>query len=383
MKPRIALIGSRGIPAKYGGFETSVEHLAPRLVEKGYEVLVSCEGTDPPRPTQYKGVKLFYFPLKPFSRVFYETIYDVYSLAKASLLADVIIVLGYGAGFFFFIPKVLRKKVVVNVDGREWQREKYNAIEKTALFLNERTGLLYVDATIADAQAIKAYLESLHAPHPTFIPYGVDVPGDLPWDPLALATAVPETSELTPREYYLIIARLEPENNIISMVDGFLSSGTSKKLVVIGDFADKRYKAQTLAHVVSACGDDKVVFLGAIYDTPLLTMLRQHAFAYLHGHSAGGTNPSLLEAMAARAVIIAHDNPYNREVTAGMALFFSDASELTAQIHRVEANPERYAPLRQEVCERVRAHYSWDDVICQYEALIRRLVFPARTDSPS
>ncbi|MGZ4892117.1 MAG: DUF1972 domain-containing protein, partial [Halobacteriota archaeon] len=133
MKARIALLGSRGIPAKYGGFETFVERIGPALVDDGYEVHVSCEGTTLPRPSEYKGVRLFYFPLKPFRRVFYETIYDVYSLVKACLTCDFILMLGYGAGFFFFIPKLFRRKMGVNVDGREWTREKYNLLEKTAL----------------------------------------------------------------------------------------------------------------------------------------------------------------------------------------------------------------------------------------------------------
>ena len=124
MKSRIALLGSRGIPAKYGGFETFAERVAPALAAEGREVWVSCEGTARPRPAEYKGVKLFYFPLKPFRRVFYETIYDIYSLVRASLTCDCVIMLGYGAGFFFFIPKLFRKKIAVNVDGREWTREK-------------------------------------------------------------------------------------------------------------------------------------------------------------------------------------------------------------------------------------------------------------------
>jgi len=162
MKPSIALIGSRGIPAKYGGFETFVEHAALAMARDGYVVYVSCEGADPPRPAHYKGVKLFYFPVKPFRRVFYETMYDVFSLIRASITCDCVIMLGYGAGFFFFIPKVLGKGIIVNVDGREWTRAKYNAVEKAALYANERFALLYADAVVADARAIQAYLASSH-----------------------------------------------------------------------------------------------------------------------------------------------------------------------------------------------------------------------------
>jgi rhamnosyltransferase len=199
MKSRIALLGSRGIPAKYGGFETFAERVAPALAAEGREVWVSCEGTAPPRPSEYKGVRLFYFPLKPFRRVFYETIYDIYSLWRASLTCDCVIMLGYGAGLFFFIPKLFRRKIAVNVDGREWTREKYNSLEKTVLHVNELFALHYADAAIADARAIQAYLKASRASEATFIPYGVDVSARVKWDPSRLG-ALPGDLDRAHRE---------------------------------------------------------------------------------------------------------------------------------------------------------------------------------------
>ena len=373
MKPSIALIGSHGIPAKYGGFETFVEHLAPALVDDGYVVSVSCEGTDPPRPSRYKGVELFYFPIKPFRRVFYETMYDVFSLIRAGFACDCVIMLGYGAGFFFFIPKLLGKKIIVNVDGREWTREKYNTLEKAALYANERFALIYADAVVADARAIQAHLSSSRGVDAVFIPYGVDVPSSASWNPVQLGKqreGVSGLSTVASGEYYLIVARLERENHVGTMIEGFLMARTNKKLVVVGNFLDRRYRKEIDTLVARHSGRQRVVFTGGVYEKSTLNMLRQHCFAYLHGHSAGGTNPSLLEAMVARNLICAHDNPYNREVCDRFALFFNDATELRACIESFEAHPTEYDELRKGAYDRAKTEYSWGRVVQEYEALI-------------
>ncbi len=370
MKSRIALIGSRGIPAKYGGFETFAEHVAPALAAEGREVWVSCEGTAPPRPSEYKGVRLFYFPLKPFRRVFYETIYDIYSLWRASLTCDGVIMLGYGAGFFFFIPKLFRRKIAVNVDGREWTREKYNSLEKTALHVNELFALHYADAAIADARAIQAYLKASRAREATFIPYGVDVSARVKWDPSRLGALSGDLDHLEIGEYFLIVARLERDNNISTMVEGFLTARTEKKLIIVGNFLDSSYEGGIHALIAEHRGQDRVMFSGGIYEKDLLTMLRQHCFAYLHGHSAGGTNPSLLEAMSARNLIIAHDNQYNREVCDRFALFFNDPASLRTAIESVGDQPEAYDTLRDGAFDRAKNEYAWDRVIREYEALL-------------
>jgi glycosyltransferase involved in cell wall biosynthesis len=372
MKSRIAFLGSRGIPAKYGGFETFAEHVAPALAAEGRDVWVSCEGTAPPRPSEYKGVNLFYFALKPFRRVFYETVYDIFSLLRASLTCDCMIMLGYGAGFFFFIPKLFRKKIAVNVDGREWTREKYNSLEKTALHANERFALRYADVAIADARAIKAYMKASRGVEATFIPYGVDEPTSAPWNPAKLRAlhGASELASLEGSEYYLLVARLERENNIDMLVEGFLAADTDKQLIIVGDFLDSSYRSEIDALISRYRGYDRITFVGAIYEKDTLSMLRQHCFAYLHGHSAGGTNPSLLEAMIAQNVILAHDNPYNREVCDRFALFFNDAAAVSTYIRSLEARPDAYQGLRIGAFNRAKNDYSWSRVVEQYEVLI-------------
>jgi rhamnosyltransferase len=370
MKSRIALLGSRGIPAKYGGFETFAERVAPALAAEGREVWVSCEGTARPRLSEYHGVRLFYFPFKPFRRVFYETIYDIYSLLRASLMCDCVIMLGYGAGFFFFIPKLFRKRIAVNVDGREWTREKYNSLEKTALHVNELFALRYADVAIADARAIQGYLKASQGTEATFIPYGVDVPANVRWDPCRLEALPGDLGDLESGGYFLIVARLERENNISTMVEGFLTARTDKKLIIVGNFSDSSYENDVHALIVQHRGHDRVTFSGGIYEKDLLSMLRQHCFAYLHGHSAGGTNPSLLEAMIARNLIIAHDNQYNREVCGHFAVFFDDLASLRSAIESVGDQPETYAALQDGAFDRAKNEYAWDRVVREYEALL-------------
>lgn len=372
MKRSIAVIGSRGIPAKYGGFETFVERVAPSLVDDGYEVWASCEGTDPPHLSSYKGVKLFYFPIKPFRRVFYETMYDIFSLARASVTCDSVLMLGYGAGFFFFIPKLFRKNIFVNVDGMEWKREKYNKLEQAALYVSERFALFYADKVVADAHAIQSYLAA-HGRLAVFIPYGVEDPGSVLWDPSQLdkLRSTDSLANIISREYLLIIARLERENNIDMMVDAFLTARTDKKLIIVGSFLDLDYQKEIETLVARRRGHDRITFVGAIYDKNVLNMLRQHSFAYLHGHSAGGTNPSLLEAMISRSLICAHDNPFNREVCDKFALFFKDATELSAYIHSLETClTEDDEQRRENAYNRAKTEYSWDRVLHDYEALI-------------
>jgi len=372
MKPSIAIIGSRGIPAKYGGFETFAERVAPSLVDEGYEVWASCEGTYPPHLSRYKGVKLFYFPIKPFRRVFYETIYDVFSLARASVTCDSVLMLGYGAGFFFFIPKLFRKRLVVNVDGREWKREKYNKLEKAALYVNEQFALFYADTVVADARAIQTYLAT-RGRNAVFIPYGVDAPRNVPWDPSQLGQqrgSAGGLAHILSHDYLLIVARLERENNIDMMVDAFLTAKTGKKLVVVGSFLDAHYQKEIETLIADHQGHDRITFVGAVYDKSALNMLRQHCFAYLHGHSAGGTNPSLLEAMISKNLICAHDNQFNREVCDRFALFFKDARDLSADIQSLEACPAEYDELRKGAYNRAKTKYSWNHVVKEYGALI-------------
>jgi rhamnosyltransferase len=196
------------------------------------------------------------------------------------------------------------------------------------------------------------------------------VPARVQWDPFRLGALPGDLDHLEIGEYFLIVARLERDTNISTMVEGFLTARTDKKLVIVGNFLDSSYEDGIHALIAEHRGQDRVTFSGGIYEKDLLTTLRQHCFAYLHGHSAGGTNPSLLEAMIARNLIIAHDNPYNREVCDRFALFFNDPASLRTLIESVVDQPEAYDALRDGAFDRAKNEYAWDRVFRDYEALL-------------
>ena len=373
---RIAIVGSRGIPARYGGFETVVEALAPRLVEKGWNVLVSCEGPKGQgKPAIYKGVNLFYFPVRPFFRIIYEVLYDVYSLVKSSLMCDCIYMLSYSAGLFFFIPKIFDKKLAVNVDGLEWERDKFNKLEKFILRISEKYAVRFVNTIIVDSKEIKKYIDGKYTKKAIYITNGVDVPNSEDWDERKL-NSVDFLKGLTPllaNDYWLVVGRLEPENNIHLIVQSFLQSNSKRKLIVIGNTSSKKYQKQLSKILEKDYDRSRVVLTGAIYNMNILNMLRQNCFAYIHGHSVGGTNPSLLEAMSMKNVVIAHDNKFNREVGEQTILYFKDACDVTVKITEVENNHESFTQLREAAYSRVLSRYSWHDIVEKYNKLFKEL----------
>lgn len=372
---RIAIVGSRGIPAKYGGFETAVEAVAPRLVEMGWHIFVSCEGPrDQSKPAVYKGVNLFYFPVRPFFRIIYEVLYDVYSLVKSSLMCHCIYMLGYGAGLFFFIPKIFNKKLVVNVDGLEWKREKFNKLEKSILLTSERAAVTFADVIVADSKEIKKYIEGRYKKKAVYITNGVDAPQVEKWDERKFTgQGFLEENSLAANDYWLAVARLEPENNIHVIVQAFLKSNSNRKLVIIGNFSSKKYQRHVLKILEDNNAGERVILTGAIYDVNLLNMLRQNCFAYIHGHSVGGTNPALLEAMSMKNLTIAHDNEFNREVGGQTILYFKDVNDLVARIEEIENKPDSLAHLKEAAYSRVLSHYCWPDIVKEYDKLFRRL----------
>ena len=386
MTLRIAIIGSRGIPARYGGFETFAEECGTRLAALGHIVYVSCENGADASITSFKGVRLFYFPVKPFYRIFYETLYDIYSLIRSSLLCDCVIMLGYGAGTFFFIPKLFGKKLITNLDGIEWKRGKYNIAERAILFFSEKLAVMFSDVVVADSKVIQKFIAATTKKIPRYISYGANVPGCSGWDPALLNKALTEknaAAALEPFSYFLVVARLEPSNHIEAIVEGFLRANVQAKLIVVGGYSSRRYKHAIDDQAAQYEKRGSVVFVGAIYEKDLLSMLRHSCIAYIHGHSAGGTNPSLLEAMACNALVIAHDNEFNKEVCANEAIFFKDAYDLTTIIRSVAASRDEYAEKTTKALQRVKDHYSWATVVDNYDKLIFDLVGEVKDNANS
>ena len=373
LKKKIAIIGSRGIPNNYGGFEKFTEILSTLLVSKGHEVIVSCE-----RPSNncfqspYKGVELFYFPLKPpefpAARIVYEFLYDVYALFKAARNADIVYMLGYSAAMFFFIPKLFGKKLWVNPDGMEWKRTKFHPVIRWLLKVCEKLAVFWADKMIADSMEIKKYLDAKYGIEAEFIPYGALDVQPIPWEDNKLPEDLRGKVTLNPH-YWLMVARLEPENNIHTIIEGYIQSSVEMPLVVVGNFGSPAYEEQVKA-IADRNRNKKIVFAGGIYDKVSLNMLRQNCFAYIHGHTVGGTNPSLLEIMRMKTVILAHNNEFNREVCQDFALYFDDVKDLSRKMEIIDAKRESFFELKDQAHERVLNDYSWEGVVKEYETLI-------------
>lgn len=371
----IAIIGSRGIPNNYGGFECFTENISQKLAQKNYEVHVSCEltGNDPPK--KFKDVNLFYFPIKhPKSNIlgmFYEVMYDAYSLIYASLKADQVYMLGYSASIFFFIPKLFGKKLYLNPDGFEWKRNKFHGIVKFMLKIQERIGVFWVDKIIADSMGIKRYYDKKYGKSSKFIAYGVSEIPKINWNEKHLPESL-KNGVVVGSNYWLLIARLEPENNIHIIVEGYLKSRTKKPLVIVGNFLNSKYEKTIHDMIDGTDKDKKIVFTGGIYNQNSLNMLRQNCFGYLHGHSVGGTNPSLIEAMIMKNVLLIHRNQFNEEVCQDSALYFKDSDEFKTKMDDIDSFPERYRLMKLFAFFRAKNVYSWEKIVAKYDGLFSR-----------
>ena len=370
---KIAILGSKGIPAHYGGFETFAEGLSTRLVKGGHEVAVTCEYVDPiKRINKFRGVKLFYFPFKPpenhFLRMCYENLSDIYFLIKVSRQFDCIYFLGIEVGLFLFIPKLLSRKLKlwVNVDGVMWKRSKFNKIEQWLLWLNHVFATLFADKIIVDSKEMISHIPERYKNKEVYISYGIDKFEQIPWDKSRLNhNKTLKSLKIEQKKYWLVVARLEPENSIHDIVKAFSNVDTDHPLIIVGDFTSKVYRKE----IKKLAAETQNVFLtGSIYDQDVLNMLRQNCFAYIHGHTVGGTNPSLLEAMAMKNIVLASDNVFNREVCGNTAIYFKNSKDLTDKIGLIERNYEKYAELKSKAFKRVKSRYMWNKIFEKYDS---------------
>jgi rhamnosyltransferase len=381
---RISIVGSRGIPAKYGGFEVFADELSVRLNEKGYHVTVCCEYQATKKPNEYRGVRLCYFPFKPpkyyILRKIYEMMNDLYFMGTMAKRCDIMYILGVGtSGWFTFFPKFMNNdiKVLVNIDGLEWKRDKFNKFEKKLLKLNNSLAIIFSDIVILDSMSLKKYVTLKSQEKTFFTPYGASATKKIDWNVDELNELSSQTNRISmikKNEYWLVVARLEPENNIHITIEAFVNSDSKKPLVIVGESTSIGYK-EILNRISSNDKSHRIFFLGSIYENrKLLDMLRQHCFAYIHGHSVGGTNPSLLEAMIIKNIIIANDNEFNREVGGDTILYFKDAVDLANKINDIEKNIIRFYNLKEQAEKRVKTNYSWEKVVEDYVNLFNILL---------
>ena len=360
---RVALVGTRGIPARYGGFETCVEEVGRRLADRGHDVVVYCRtvpGAPEPPASTYLGMRAVHLPAARKRSL--ETLSHS-ALSVGHLLAhrvDAAVVFNAANSPLLPVLRAARIPVATHVDGLEWKRAKWGGTGRRYYRAAECLAVRWSDALIADAQGIADYYRAEFDAGTELIAYGAPLL-DVGSDRLA-------ELGLVTRGYHLVVARFEPENHVHLIVEGYAASAASLPLVVVGSapYADE-YTAQ-----VHALGDERVRFLGGVYDQDLLDQLYANAATYLHGHSVGGTNPSLLRALGAGAATIAFDVPFNREVLEDTGTYFGNPADVAARVEAAEADVEVTRRRGRAARERA-AHYDWDDVADRYEALLRRL----------
>jgi glycosyltransferase involved in cell wall biosynthesis len=363
------MVGTRGVPARYGGFETCVEEVGARLAAAGHDVVVYCRrAADAPydAPT-YRGMRLVQLPAVRKREL--ETLSHT-TLAVAHLSAhpvDAVLLFNAANSPLLPVLRLRRLPVATHVDGLEWKRAKWSGTGRRYYRLAESLAVRWSDAIIADAEGIRDYYREEFGVATELIAYGAPEIG--PSQPERLAEL-----DLCPREYHLVVTRLEPENHVDVIVAGYCASECRFPLVVVGAAP----YAHEYSERVQALADDRVRFLGSVWDQALLDELYANALTYEHGHSVGGTNPSLLRAIGAGAPSNAFDVSFNREVLGDAGRFFAEPGDLVPLLEAAERDPGTTLR-RGEQGRRRAAAYDWDDVGEKYEALCRRLTArPAR-----
>lgn len=350
---KIAIIGTRGIPNNYGGFEQFAEQISVRLAKLGQEVFVYNPAFHPFRNNTYNNVNIVNIPCREnlfggAAHFFYD--YSCYKHAiKQS--ADIILVCGYGtsAPALALINKH-NTKVITNMDGFEWKRAKYNSITKKLLKWFENIVVTNSDKIIADHVTIQDYYKNKYNILPAYISYGAEIP--VTFNELTL-----NTYGLKKENYFLVVARDEPENQIEFIISAWKNSHSEKKLCIVTNFQklSEKYAKQT-----------GIMFITGLYDSVKLSDLRHFSIASIHGHTVGGTNPSLLEAMAAKSFIIAHDNLFHKNILENNAFFFDNQNSLSKIITQITSVSEKKNESIKNNMIKIMNLYQWDFITNEY-----------------
>lgn len=361
---QIAMIGTRGVPASYGGFETAVEEIGRRLVERGHGVTVYTRGSES-RAREYLGMKVVHLPalrvkqLETLSHTGLSAVHAVFGRRPDAAFV-------FNAANSPFLPALRARGIptALHMDGLEWKRSKWGRRGKAYYRWAEEFGVRTADALIADAPGIRDYYDREFGVPTELIRYGAPILEDAPTDGI-------RALGLEPGGYHLVVARFEPENHVLEIVEGYRASSATKPLVVVGSAP---YAAEYTQRIRAAAADDpRIHFLGGVFDQDLLDALYVHALTYVHGHSVGGTNPSLLRAMGAGTAVLAYDVGFNHETLDEHGLFFADAAEASRHFTTFDRDPAAALAMGTRVRQRAAVAFRWDDVAVEYEDLALRL----------
>lgn len=356
---RIAILGTRGIPARYGGFETFAEELGTRLAERGHAVTVYCR--ERYAEPVYRGVRLVHLPTirHKYADTLAHTALSV--LHAVTQKYDIILCCNAANAIFCWLPRLFGTPVALNVDGLERNRKKWNRLAKTWYLISERLSTFCPTHPVSDAEAIRDYYRDRYQCETTFISYGAEQ------GKLATDEALRELG-LERERYFLYVSRWEPENNALLVRESFEQVRTPLRLALIGDAP---YAPEYIARVRDT-SDERVVMPGYVFGQGYKE-LGSHCFAYIHATEVGGTHPALIEAMGRGALILYLDTIENREVAGGCGLPFTPATLPDVMRQALALSQEERRRLQNAAADRVQERYSWDAITTQYEALFARL----------
>jgi glycosyltransferase involved in cell wall biosynthesis len=373
---KVALIGSRGIPPQYGGAETFVYELSKKL-KKFFTIFVTCE-TDKFNFEYFEGIIRIHIPAKHTSTMTIPVLYDIlatiYLLKKAKDI-DIIYYVAPDGAYAALLAKIARKKVLINVDGREWKRllirKNYVPLFQKPLYLMTALFLIIAeflaakipDIAIADSLAVLYEIQRLWKPRRMkYIPYGIR---ELPRVPEEEQLEILRKMNLQPLAYYLTVGRIVPENGIHVEIEAFKKTSSTRKLVIVGSLNSKDSYAKYLYKLAN--NDRRIIFTGPIYDVKILGTLRKNCKAYIHPYTVGGTNPSLLEQMQYGRPIIASDTPYHQEILGSNGIYFRTKEDLTKILQMLDENDSSFSNSRHYLMKKA---YDWECVTKKYKDLI-------------
>jgi glycosyltransferase involved in cell wall biosynthesis len=357
---KIAIIGTRGIPSNYGGFETFAEECAAGLVSLGHSVTVYGRSHYVPRSLKtHRGATLVVLPTLKWK--YTDTLaHSCFSVVHALFQRfDAILICNAANAVYAWIPRIFGVPVILNVDGIERLRRKWNRLGRAYYHFCEYLSTRLPNAIVTDARVIENYYREQYGAASTFIPYGTRIgkpPGHDVLDKLGLRG----------NEYFLYVSRLEPENNAHLVVKSFENVRTSKRLLIVGDAP---YSTEYIRKL-RGTRDSRIMFPGAIYGEAYW-QLQANAFCYIHATEVGGSHPALIEAMGQENIVVANGTPENIEVVgdAGVIYRKNSPDDLARRLQDIADQPEKYDSFRHSALERVRMCYSWESVIRRYEQL--------------
>jgi glycosyltransferase involved in cell wall biosynthesis len=368
---KIAVLGTRGYPYVYSGYETFISDLAPRLIAKGHEVTVYCHRSlFKEHPRAVNGVELVYVPafeFKSFSQFSHSFLSTLHLLTRRP---DIALFVNSANGPFGVLTTLFRIKSAINVDGVEWKRPKWKGLGSKYFYYSSWLSTKVFNQVVTDCHEMaKIYEKEFHRSSTT-IAYGANIGQSKNPDLI-------RSLGLSGRDYYLVVGRLIPDNNVDLTVKAFERSSSKRKLVILGDVP----YTDVYAREVRQTKDPRILFPGYVRDADLLRELYCNAYAYIHGHEFGGTNPSLLKALANGCCILALDTVFSREVLNDGEygiLFKKDVNALQEQLEKIDGNDERANSFRRKSRERIAERYTWDTITDQYESLFISMMQPRK-----